>query len=227
MRGEGLEEGHEKVSMIVDKVIEMFRPNPARIRFDDPFYALVSIILSQNTSTKNVRVAMERFRRRFDSVEAVASTSLKSIQEAIKPAGLWRMKAPRIKLIARQIVDGKIDLRKVLSMPYPEARRILTSLDGVGPKTADVFLMFARSEHVFPIDTHIFRVMRRLGIAREKDDYEAVKSRLESVVEPEKRILAHLALIEFGRRICAARNPKCGECPFSRICPSSRVRAQG
>jgi endonuclease-3 len=215
----------ERISMVVDKVIEMFKPDPARIQFEDPFYALVSIILSQNTSTKNVQAAMERFRRKFDSVEAVASASLKSIQEAIKPAGLWRMKAPRIKLIARQIAEGKIDLGKVLSMPYSEARRILMSLDGIGPKTADVFLMFARGEPVLPIDTHIFRVMRRLGVAREKDDYEAVRSKLESVIEPEKRILAHLALIEFGRRICTARNPKCGECPFSGICPSSRLRA--
>jgi len=213
----------ERISMVVDKVIEMFQPDPARIRFDDPFYALVSIILSQNTSTKNVRAAMDRFRGRFNSVEAVASASLKSIQEAIKPAGLWRMKAPRIKLIARRIVEGGIDLRKVLSMPYPEAKRTLMSLDGIGPKTADVFLMFARGEHVLPIDTHIFRVMRRLGIAREKDDYEAVRSKLESAVKPEKRISAHLALIEFGQRICTARNPKCGECPFSKICPSSRV----
>lgn len=212
--------------MIVDKVIEMFQPDPARIRFDDPFYALVSIILSQNTSMRNVRVAMERFRRRFDGAEAVASASLKSIQDAVKPAGLWRMKAPRIKLIARQITDGRIDLKKVLSMPYHEAKRVLVSLDGVGPKTADVFLMFARNEQVLPIDTHIFRVMRRLGIAREKDCYEAVKSKLESAVEPGKRVLAHLALIEFGRRICIARNPKCGECPFSRVCPSSRVQRQ-
>jgi endonuclease-3 len=221
MRGEGLKEEHERISMIVDKVIEIFQPNPARIRFDDPFYALVSVILSQNTSTRNVQTAMERFRRRFDSTEAVASAGLKSIQDAIKPAGLWR-----IKLIARQITDGRIDLKKVLSMPYHEAKRVLASLDGVGPKTADVFLMFARNEQVLPIDTHIFRVMRRLEIAREKDDYEAVKSKLESAVEPGKRVLAHLALIEFGRRICIARNPKCGECPFSRICPSSRVQRQ-
>ncbi len=217
----------EKISMVVDRVIEMFKPDPARIQFDDPFYALVSIILSQNTSTKNVRMAMERFRRRFNSVEAVASASLKSIQEAIKPAGLWRMKAARIKLIARQITEGRMDLESVLLMPYPEARRILMSLEGVGPKTADVFLMFVRGEQVLPIDTHIFRVMRRLGIAREKDDYEALKSKLESAVEPGKRILAHLALIEFGRKVCIARNPKCPECPFSRICPSSEVHAQG
>ncbi|MEM0329739.1 MAG: endonuclease III [Nitrososphaerota archaeon] len=217
-------EMREKISMIVDRVIEMFRPDTARLRIDNPFHALVAIILSQKTSTRNVRAAMERFRARFSGAEAVASASLKSIQDAIKPAGLWRMKAPRIKLIARQIADKNIDLEKVLSMPYPEARRILSSLKGVGPKTADVFLMFARDEQILPIDTHIFRVMRRLGIAGEREGYESLKSRLESVVEPEKRIQAHLALIEFGRKICAARNPRCSQCPFSKICPSSRAR---
>jgi len=217
-------EMRERISMIVDRVIEMFRPDPARMKIDDPFHALVAIILSQKTSTRNVRAAMERFRARFSGAEAVASASLKSIQDAIKPAGLWRMKAPRIKLIARQIADKNIDLERVLSMPYPEARRILSSLKGVGPKTADVFLMFARDEQILPIDTHIFRVMRRLGIAGEKEDYESLKFKLESSVKPEKRILAHLALIEFGRRICVARNPRCSQCPFSKICPSSRAR---
>lgn len=222
--GETLEEICKRIPMVVNVVIEMFRPEPARMRIDNPFHALVAIILSQKTSTRNVRAVMEKFRARFNDAKAVASASLRSIQGVIKPAGLWRMKAPRIKLIARQIVDKKIDLEKVLSMPYHDARKVLSSLKGVGPKTADVFLMFARNEQILPIDTHIFRVMRRLGIASERDDYESLKSKLESAVKPEKRILAHLALIEFGRRICIARNPRCSQCPFSEICSWSRVR---
>lgn len=82
--------------------------------------------------------------------------------------------------------------------------------------------MIARDEHVLPIDTHIFRVMRRLGVAGEKEDYETLRMKLESAVEPKKRMLAHLALIEFGRRICRARNPRCGECPLAELCPSKR-----
>lgn len=216
------QELREKISKVVNEAIEVFRPDPTRIRFENSFHALVAIILSQKTSSKNVHMAMKRFRMRFNSAEEVAAANLKSIQDTIKPAGLWRMKAPRIKLIARQISGKNIDLEKVLSLPYSEAKKVLSSLKGVGPKTADVFLMFARNEPILPIDTHIFRIMRRLGIAREKENYEMLKSKLESAVEPEKRTPAHLALIEFGRRICTARNPKCRKCPFSGICPSRK-----
>ncbi len=211
-----------EISKIIDTVIEMFPIDLSRFRGRDPFRTLVAVILSQKTNTKNVREAMERFQKKFRNVEDVASASLKTIQTAIKPAGLWRMKAPRIKTIARQLAEEKGGLEEILKLPYPEAKKRLSSMKGVGPKTADVFLMIARSERVLPIDTHIFRVMRRLGIADPKDDYETLRKKLESVTEPGKRMRAHLALIEFGRKICRARNPKCSECPFSDFCPSRR-----
>lgn len=212
-----------EISRIINVVMEMFPIDLSRFRDRDPFETLVAVILSQKTNTKNVRQAMEMFSRKFRSVEEVASANLRTIQAAIKPAGLWRMKAPRIKRIAQQLVKRKGGLEEILQLPYPEAKRILASMDGVGPKTADVFLMIARREPVLPIDTHIFRVMRRLGIAEPGDDYERLRKKLEAAVEPEKRITAHLALIEFGRRICRARNPKCSICPFRNFCPSSKA----
>ena len=213
----------EEISRIINVVMEMFPIDLSRFRDRDPFETLVAVILSQKTNTKNVRQAMEMFSRKFRSVEEVASANLRTIQAAIKPAGLWRMKAPRIKRIAQQLVKRKGGLKEILQLQYPEAKRILASMDGVGPKTADVFLMIARREPVLPIDTHIFRVMRRLGIAEPGDDYERLRKKLEAAVEPEKRITAHLALIEFGRRICRARNPKCSICPFRNFCPSSKA----
>ncbi len=223
MSGKIEEKLNERILSIVDAVVEMFPVNLSGARMDDPFQALVAIILSQKTNTKNVQAAMKRFKKRFSSVEDVASASLKSIQDAIRPAGLWKTKARRIKLIARQLAEKGESLVDILTLPYEEAKMALSSLDGVGPKTADVFLMFVRGDPVLPIDTHIFRVMKRLGIASEKDGYEILRSKLESAVRPERRMLAHLALIEFGRKICKARNPICEECPFSRTCPSSRA----
>jgi len=183
-----------------------------------PFETLVSIILSQRTYWKNVKIAIERFDERFNGVEDVARASVKEIEEVIKPAGLYRVRARRIKNIAEDLVekyDGKTD--KILNLPYDDARKKLTSIKGIGPKTADVFLMAIKGERVLPVDVHIFRIMKRLGIAGERDDYESLRAKLESAIPPEERMKAHLILIEFGRQICSA-NPKCEECPIRRYC---------
>jgi len=101
---------------------------------------LVSIILSQRAYWKNVKTATERFGEKFNGIEDVAKASVKEIEEAIKPAGLYRMKAPRIKNIARELVekyDGKLD--KILNLSYDEAKKKLTSIKGIGPKPLTSF----------------------------------------------------------------------------------------
>ena len=183
------------------------------------FETLVSIILSQRTYWKNVKTAIERFSERFDGVEDVAKASVDEIEEAIKPAGLYRVKAQRIKNIARDLVekyDGKLD--KILNLSYNKAKKKLTSISGIGPKTADVFLMAIKGEQVLPVDVHIFRIMKRLGIANERDSYESLKAKLEVEIPRNQRIKTHLILIEFGRQICRAQNPKCKKCPIKRYC---------
>ena len=207
----------EKLRKIIDKVLELFPIENIPLKGLSHFEALVAVILSQKTNRENVRKALEAFRKRFRSVEDVARASVREIEASIKPAGLWRMKASRIKLIAKQIMEFG-GLEKILKLPYEDAKKKLSSMKGIGPKTADVFLMFARGEPVFPVDTHISRVLRRLGIAGEKDGYEELRRRLEEATPPDKRIKAHLALIEFGRNICRARNPKCRECLLKSLC---------
>ena len=184
-----------------------------------PFETLVSIILSQRTYWKNVRTATERFAERFNGIEDVAKANVKEIEKVIKPAGLYKVRARRIKNIAEDLVekyDGKLD--KILNLPYNEAKKKLITIKGIGPKTADVFLMAIKGEQVLPIDVHIFRIMKRLGIADERDSYENLKAILEAEIPPVQRMKAHLILIEFGRRICRSRNPKCEECPIKRYC---------
>ena len=185
----------------------------------NPFKTLVSIILSQRTHWKNVKTATERFDERFNGVADVAKADVKEIEEVIKPAGLYRIRARRIKNIAVDLVekyDGKMD--KILMLPYDEAKKKLTSIKGVGPKTADVFLMAIKGEQVLPVDVHISRIMKRLGIASERDSYESLRAKLESEIPPVQRTKTHLILIEFGRRICRPQNPKCEECPIKRYC---------
>jgi len=212
----------DRIWKIIKTVSDMYEIDLERLKHRRPFELLVSVILSQRTSRENVRKAMERFTRRFKSVEDVANARLREIEAVIKPAGIWKMKAKRIRDIARQLLKLEGGLDSILKLPYPEARKILASMKGVGPKTADVFLMAARNEPVLPIDTHIFRIMKRLKVADEKDDYESLRLRLEKETPPKMRMKAHLALIEFGREICRARNPRCSECPLADICSSRR-----
>ena len=184
-----------------------------------PFETLVSIILSQRTYWKNVKTAIKRFGDRFNGVEDVAKSDVKDIEKVIKPAGLYQIRARRIKNVARDLVekyDGK--LNKILNLPYDEAKKKLTSIKGIGPKTADVFLMAVKGERILPIDVHIFRIMKRLGIADKRDGYESLKTKVEAEIPPNRRMKTHLILIEFGRQICRAQNPKCEDCPIKKYC---------
>ena len=207
-----------KLQKIVQILSEKYEINEWWKRYT-PFETLVSIILSQRTYWKNVRTATERFAERFNGIEDVAKANVKEIEKVIKPAGLYKVRARRIKNIAEDLVekyDGKLD--KILNLPYNEAKKKLITIKGIGPKTADVFLMAIKGEQVLPIDVHIFRIMKRLGIADERDSYENLKAILEAEIPPVQRMKAHLILIEFGRRICRSRNPKCEECPIKRYC---------
>nr|MDO8063811.1 endonuclease III [Candidatus Freyrarchaeum guaymaensis] len=207
-----------KLRKIVEILSEKYEINEWWERYT-PFETLVGIILSQRTYWKNVKTATERFAERFNSIEDVAKASSKEIEEVIKPAGLYRVRAGRIKNIAKDLIE-KYDgnLNKILNLPYDEAKKKLIAIKGIGPKTADVFLMAVRGEQVLPVDVHIFRIMKRLGVANEKDDYENLRAKLESEIPPEQRTKTHLILIEFGRRICRSQNPKCEECPIKRYC---------
>ena len=207
-----------KLQKIVQILSEKYEINEWWKKYT-PFETLVSIILSQRTYWKNVRTATERFAERFNGIEDVAKANVKEIEKVIKPAGLYKVRARRIKNIARDLIkkyDGKLD--KILNLPYDEAKKKLIIIKGIGPKTADVFLMAIKGEQVLPIDVHIFRIMKRLGIATEIDDYESLRAKLESEIPPVQRMKAHLILIEFGRRICRSRNSKCEECPIKRYC---------
>lgn len=185
----------------------------------DAFITFVSIILSQRTYWKNVRTATEQFADRFKTIEEVAKANVKEIERTIRPAGLYHARAPRIKEVAENLVEkygGSLD--GILKLPYVEAKKELISIKGIGPKTADVFLMALKGEQVLPVDVHIARIMRRLGVANKKDDYERLRTKIESEVPPKDRTRAHLVLIEFGRRVCKMQNPKCEECPVSKYC---------
>ncbi len=190
-----------------------------------PFETLIQTILSQNTNDRNSDAAMRKLRKRYRITPKVLSKArVRDLIPYIRTAGLYRSKAPRIKEVSRIIQEqygGR--LAPILRLPYAEAKEKLMEMPGVGPKTADILLAFVAKNPVIPVDTHIARVTKRLGIAPAKADYEKTRTSLEALIPPEDRVKLHLSIIAFGREICKAPRPRCAICPVNEWCPSSTV----
>jgi endonuclease-3 len=189
----------------------------------EPFSTLIRTVLSQATNDKNRDKAYRNLGERFEiTPKALAAADVKEIAEAIRVGGLYQNKSRVIKELSRIIVEkfhGKLDF--VYSLSFQEARRLLMTLPGVGPKTADVVLLFCADKPVLPIDTHINRVSKRLGFAPSNANYERVRQTLESFYNPKDYLAAHLLLIMLGRKYCRARNPLHKACPVNALCPSA------
>jgi endonuclease-3 len=189
------------------------------------FETLVQTILSQNTNDRNSEAAMKKLRQHYKiNPRTLARARVGTMIPYIKQAGLYRSKAPRI-IETSRIIDERYGgkLTKVLNQPYEQAKQELMTLPGVGPKTADILLAFVAKNPVIPVDTHIARVTKRLGIARSKANYEEIRTSLEALIPARDRVRVHLSMIEFGRAICKAPRPRCSICPVTKSCPSSTV----
>ncbi len=190
-----------------------------------PFQTLIVTIISQNTANKNTAKAFENLSKQFQiTPEALANAEKTKIEECLKVAGLYRNKAKTIKQVSKIITkDFHGDLTQVLSMPFEEARKTLLQLPGVGPKTADVVLLFCAEKPTIPVDTHVNRVSKRLGLAPKNGDYEAIRKSLQKLYDPKDYLSLHILLILLGRTYCKARNPLCRQCPVNVLCPSRHV----
>src|SRR5881409_3931404 len=185
-----------------------------------PFEILISTILSQSTTVANERRGLNDLRSSVGAItpQRLAHTPEGEIAKAIWHAGLATQKAPRIRGVARALLDERGDrLERILALPTERAREELMALPGVGPKTADVVLAMAAGHPTFPVDTHIARIAGRWRLTRRKD-YESIRAALERWTPPEKRKAWHLAIISHGRTLCKARNPRCSDCPVRRDC---------
>ena len=186
---------------------------------------LVATILSQNTTAGNRQAGMKQLRRRFASWEAVADAPVEEIAACIRICGLGNVRAPRIRAILQQIRQqrGRLDISHLADMPPDEAYAWLTGLHGVGPKTALCVLMFAFNAAVFPVDTHILRIAKRLGWLGAKVPLEEAHEHLSPAIAPGNRAHLHVQLIRHGRKICKARTPQCEWCILREICPTGQA----
>ncbi|MEM0453744.1 MAG: hypothetical protein QXO98_03720 [Sulfolobales archaeon] len=186
----------------------------------NPFEVLVSIILSQNTRDDLALVAFNNLRNKLGVItpRSILSHTINEIEDTLRIAGLYRRKAQVLTSLARSIENlGGVDVLKLLSPE--ELRKILLDIDGIGYKTVDVFMLMCRGRDVFPIDTHIRRVLSRLGIINRGEHYLKIQEKIHKTLPPSYYLKAHLLLIGLGRKFCRARKPLCNKCFIATLCP--------
>ncbi len=204
-------------------VIKILRRSFGRLKFrrqTDPVGELVKTILSQNTNDANSLRAYGNLKKRFRNWEDLRASGLPEIKREIRIAGLANIKAPRIKGALNEIVRsrGALKLDFLNKLDLEEGYGYLRSIKGVGPKTAAIVLLFSFGKPIMPVDTHIYRVTRRLGLIDVKASYEEAQRCLTAATPQEAIKEFHVHLILHGRQVCTARKPRCCVCALRRLC---------
>jgi len=192
-----------------------------------PVDELVFTILSQNTADVNTERTFAALKARFPRWAEVRDAPLATVEATIARGGLAHTKAPRIKAVLEALStrSGEPSLAELDAMSDADAQAYLTRLPGIGPKTAACVLLFALGRPVMPVDTHVHRVARRLGIIDTRTSAERAHSELTALAGPEAEDVyaAHVDLVRHGRKVCHARRPECGRCPLTGLCPSAGI----
>ena len=192
----------------------------ARRSLREPLDTLIETVLSQNTSDTNSHGAFLRLKVKFKSWEAAKRAGAGAIAKEIKSAGLYRIKSKRIHAILEQIHDvcGVTDLSSIKKMGGERAERFLKSFKGIGPKTLSIVMLFSLGLPYFPVDTHVLRVSKRLGLIPEKTNAKIAHDILGRLVPAGLMYEFHINVIEHGRKLCKASRPRCEVCPLRGIC---------
>jgi endonuclease-3 len=188
---------------------------------NDVFKALVVTILTQNTNDKNALRAYENLVKVVGDItpQRLLEVGEDAIANAIRVAGMYRVRARKILELSKVVIERfGGDLSWIKDLPVDEARKLLLELPGVGEKTADVILVNL-GKLAFPVDTHITRISLRLGIVKSRN-YGEIRSAWMRILKPDpsRYLDVHLRLIQFGREICRAREPRCNVCGFKDVC---------
>lgn len=214
-----LAEKHQQLKYVIQN-LEAVYGTPANDSTDDPLDELIGTILSQATTNQNSHRTFANLKASFKDWEAVRRARPEKIEAKIKLGGLAQVKSVVIKNLLNEIQRrvGTLSLSFLHTAPLEEAREFLTSLQGVGPKTAACVLLFACKQPVFPMDTHIFRIARRLGLIPEKGSDTQAHRLMEQYIPEGKHYALHINMILHGRRVCHPRNPQCERCCLVELC---------
>jgi endonuclease-3 len=202
----------------VDRLLEKEYGVPKRKRID-PLDELILTILSQNTNDQNRDKAYAAMREAFPTWRDVMNAPGVRLEKVLKPGGLAKTKSRRIQKILRSIAKrGQLNLHYLRRLPTEKVRGELESFVGVGPKTVCCVLLFAFGREAFPIDTHIFRVLGRIGVVPSGMTVAKAHEYLPQFVPEGRSYVLHLNIIAHGRTVCRARNPACMSCVLRRQC---------
>lgn len=200
---------------IIEYLDELF-PNPrCELKFNKDYELLIAVMLSAQTTDKRVNMVTDILFKKYDSLEKLASADIKDIIEIIKPIGTFNKKASNIINISKRLIEDK---NKVVV----NDRTYLESLPGVGRKTVNVVLSNLYNEPLIAVDTHVSRVSKRLGIAKDKDDVLIVEKKLNKYFPKDKLNRLHHQLVLFGRYYCKAQKPMCDNCKIKDICKKNK-----
>lgn len=200
-----------QIHNILAILAETYPEANTELKYDTPYQLLVAVILSAQCTDQRVNLITKDLFARYPGPEDFAMLQESTLAAQIRSCGLFRTKS-------RHIIETSRLLIKDYNGQVPAKRVDLERLPGVGRKTANVVLNVAFNQPTMPVDTHVFRVSRRLGLAAGKTPAR-VEQELLLLVPPEEVGPLHHRLITHGRRICTARNARCGSCPLTNLCP--------
>lgn len=190
---------------------ELFPNASCELVYHKDYELLIAVMLSAQTTDASVNKVTPILFSKFPTLEDIANASIEELEECIKTIGMYRQKAKHLKSIAFDLVNkygGKV----------PSSKEELTSLSGVGNKTANVVRAELFNIPEIAVDTHVHRVSRRLYLASINDDVNAVEKKLRKILPKDCYIKTHHQMIHFGRYFCKAINPNCKECRLQDIC---------
>ena len=208
-----------EMSRVLDETFGGAAWDLRRVR-PDGLDALMRTILSQNTNDENRDRAFERMRARFPVWSDVMAADTAALKDAIRVAGLANTKAPNMQAflcwLARE--RGSLNLDFLRDLPNRTAVTMLTEHRGIGIKTAYIVLAFAFDRDLCAVDTHVYRVLRRVGIVSARCGREKAHTELAPLVPKGQARPFHMNMVDFGKTVCTARNPSCDVCPVSHLC---------
>ena len=206
-----------KNNEVIGKFLDELIPEPwCELNFNSDYELLIAIVLSAQTTDKRVNEVTEVLFNKYKSLKALSEAKISDIEEILRPLGSFRKKAIYVSKIANILLNEYNGI-------VPQEREQLEKLPGVGRKTVSVFLCEYYDYPEFAVDTHVYRVSKRLRIANSSDDVLQTENKLKKIFPKDEWGRRHKQFVLFGRYYCKAINPKCSDCKLNSICKKNKV----